>query len=333
MQTKRWKIDSSQEINLSIITEAINFLRQGEVVAFPTETVYGLGADAKTEEAVRKIFRAKGRPADNPLIAHVSTKKMLESLVLEKPSYVDDLIKTFSPGPLTYVLKSNGRCAKSVTAGLPTVAVRMPNHPIALALIDHFNGPIAAPSANTSGRPSPVTAEHVYRDLAGKIPGIIDAGPTGVGVESTVIDCTGDIPIILRPGAITEEEIASVVGDVHPSPKEQTRSDKYKHYKPEIPLWLVGLSDKEIERLIKEQESKGNRIGLLGRDDFVRRFKGEDSFSLGEDLQEIAKNLYAGFRYFDKETVDLVLCEAFPKEGLGKTIMNRIEQAASKTIE
>lgn len=333
MQTKRWKIDPLQQIDQTIIKDAVRFLREGEVLAFPTETVYGLGADARNEAAVQKIFQAKGRPADNPLIVHVSDQAMLDSLVLEKPAYVDQLIKKFSPGPLTYVLKSNGTCAKSVTAGLETVAVRLPNHPVALALIESFNGPIAAPSANLSGRPSPVTAEHVFQDLSGRISGLIDAGPTGIGLESTVLDCTSDSPVILRPGAITMEEIQTLVKNVQMQGKVETRSDQYKHYKPEVPLWLVNASKERIKKLILEEQAKGRRIGLLGSREFTEQLEADDSFVLGDSLPNIASNLYNGFRYFDKTTVDLIICESFPSEGLGRTIMNRIEKAADKIIK
>lgn len=332
MKTKRWKVQPTKEIEPEIIQEAIKLLKEGEVLAFPTETVYGLGADATKDQAVQRIFQAKGRPADNPLIAHVSSKAMLESLIIDKPSYVDKLIDAYSPGPLTYVLKSNGSCAKGVTAGLSTLAVRMPNHPVALQLINYFDGPIAAPSANTSGKPSPVTADHVYADLVGKIPALLDAGPTGVGLESTVIDCTGDLPVILRPGAITEEEISAVAGGVISAPSSQTRSDQYKHYKPEVPLYLLDQSIDQVKEFVHQEQVKGNRIGVLGSHSFIKEIEGDDSFSLGEESQEIARNLYAGFRYFKKARVDLVICQAFSKEGLGKTIMNRIEKAANKII-
>lgn len=333
MQTKEWKIDSLKQIDKSLIKEATHLLSEGEVLAFPTETVYGLGADAKNEAAVRKIFQAKGRPAGNPLIAHVSSQAMLESLILEKPAYLDQLIKAFSPGPLTYVLKSKGSCAEAVTAGLDTLALRLPDHPVALALIEDFNGPIAAPSANLSGRPSPVRADQVHRDLYGRISGIIDAGPTGIGLESTVLDCTADSPVILRPGAITSEEIQAVLKDLQIKTEGQSRSDQYKHYKPEVPLYLVKLPKEGIRQVIEQEGLRGNRIGLLGSKQFTEQFPAVKSFSLGEDLKDIARNLYTGFRHFNKETVDIILCQAFPEEGLGKTIMNRIERAAEKVIQ
>lgn len=329
--TKRWTIKSLKEPNSKVFHEAAMLLRQGKIVAFPTETVYGLGADATKNSAVQKIFKAKRRPADNPLIAHVSSKEMLESLIFEKPTYVDDLLEKFSPGPLTFVLKSNGTCAENVTAGLDTIAIRIPDHPVALALIDEFNGPIAAPSANLSGKPSPVTADHVWRDLAGEIDGLIDAGPTGIGVESTVIDCTTDRPIILRPGAIIEEELQSVVGEVKKK-KKPTRSEKYKHYQPDVPIWLLYLSKEETKELIEKKQQEGLKIGLLGRGKFVKDLPADDSFSLGNSLEEVAQNLYIGLRYFDQQSIDLVFCEGFTAKGIGKTIMNRMEKAATKVI-
>ncbi|HLS36215.1 MAG TPA: L-threonylcarbamoyladenylate synthase [Bacillota bacterium] len=331
MQTKQWTMTEVDEQANIFIEEAAQLIREGELIAFPTETVYGLGADAVNEQAVQKIFQAKQRPADNPLIAHVSSVQMIETLVKDIPPYVKQLIKTFSPGPLTYVLKSNGTCADSVTAGLETVAVRIPDHPIALALINTFGRPIAAPSANLSGRPSPVTADHVCRDLSGAIAGILDGGPTGIGVESTVVDCTKRVPEILRYGAILEEDIQSVVGDVI-AKQTETRSDKYKHYQPEVPIWLVHGSPGDVQSLINQKRSAGYRIGVLGSEEYIEALKGVAKFSLGKNLTEIAQSLYAGFRHFQKDTVDLVIIESFPKEGIGKTIMNRIEQAATKII-
>lgn len=332
MNTKRWEITSLNQNFTRVIEEAARLLMEGEVVAFPTETVYGLGADAKNDAAVRKIFKAKQRPVDNPLIAHVSSKEMLAELVTEIPDYVKRLIEQYTPGPLTFVLKSNGTCAESVTAGLDTVAVRMPDHPVALALIDKLQGPIAAPSANLSGRPSPVTADHVWRDLSGAIAGLIDAGSTGIGVESTVIDCTKEIPNILRLGAITEEAMREVIGEVNFDESVKTRSNQYKHYKPDVPLWVVNLSLEETQDLIEQKRKEGFRVGVLGKNEFVSQLSSDDHFYLGDTLEEVARNLFSGFRYFTKEKVDIVLCQSFPNKGLGKTVMNRIEKAASRII-
>src|SRR5699024_606842 len=205
VQTKRWNMQKEQP-NHQAIQEAAELLKNGETVAFPTETVYGLGANAADSRAVSKIFKAKGRPEDNPLIAHVATKEQLRKLVGILPDIAKTLLDTFTPGPLTVVLPSNGVCASNVTAGLSTIGVRIPEHPVAQELLKTCELPIAAPSANISGKPSPTTADHVWADLQGKIAGLVDGGPTGVGVESTVVDCSQDIPVVLRPGGITKEQ-------------------------------------------------------------------------------------------------------------------------------
>lgn len=218
METIRWNLKNDYLYNQKAINGAAALLKSGSAVAFPTETVYGLGADATNEAAVSKIFQAKGRPEDNPLIAHVATKSQLTRLVDSYPPFVDKLIDEFVPGPLTFVLPSNGTCVKNVTAGLSTIAVRIPDHPVAQELLKVSDIPIAAPSANISGKPSPTTGNHVWADLHGKIAGILDGGPTGVGVESTVIDCTDEIPIILRPGGITKEQLEKGCRKRHDGP-------------------------------------------------------------------------------------------------------------------
>ncbi len=207
-ETHYWTIDPNniQQENKKI-TEAATLLQAGEVVAFPTETVYGLGADATNSDAVAKIFQAKGRPADNPLIVHVAEKAQINKYVTEIPQIAEKLIDAFMPGPLTVILKSNQKIASLVTAGLDTIAIRIPDHTVARALIEASGRPLAAPSANTSGKPSPTQAIHVFQDLNQKIAGIVDGGEAGVGVESTVVDCTGELPLILRPGGVTKEEM------------------------------------------------------------------------------------------------------------------------------
>ena len=217
METILWAVDKNVD-NLKTypqIIEAAQKLKQNEVVAFPTETVYGLGGNAKSDDAVLKIFEAKGRPGDNPLIIHISDREQIRSFVKDIPKQAAVLMDAFWPGPLTIILeKRSGVLSEKATAGLSTVAVRMPDHPVALALIEASGLPLAAPSANLSGRPSPTTAYHVADDLTGRIAGIMDGGPTGVGLESTVVDCTGEIPVILRPGGVTREQLAEVVGEV-----------------------------------------------------------------------------------------------------------------------
>lgn len=335
MKTKRWNVKKNHDYLDIAIEEAVTFLKDGDTVAFPTETVYGLGADATNPHAVKKIFKAKGRPQDNPLIAHVASKEQLLALISDLPPYVENLLNEFTPGPLTFVLPSNGVCAENVTASLDTVAVRIPDHPIAQKLLLAFNGPLAAPSANISGKPSPTEAEHVFQDLAGKIAGLIDGGPTGIGVESTVIDCTGDIPVILRPGAITEEQIRKITKEVkqlHAYDKIETASPglKYKHYTPDVPLWVVSGSKQYMQSIIDEQREQMRRVGLLARTDLIREMSADQYFSLGDDLKEVATKLYNGLRTFTKEDVDIIVCEALPEIGIGEVLMNRLMKASSQ---
>ncbi|WP_096272733.1 L-threonylcarbamoyladenylate synthase [Paucisalibacillus globulus] len=341
VETKRWNVMKTGTNNEMRIIEAGELLKAGETVAFPTETVYGLGADATNSVAVAKIFQAKGRPQDNPLIAHVATKEQLFQLVESVPSYVEKLIDTFSPGPITYVLPSNGTCADNVTAGLTTVGVRIPSHPVALKLLKACNTPIAAPSANLSGKPSPTTAEHVWDDLHGKIAGLVDGGPTGVGLESTVVDCTQDIPIILRPGGISLEELEEVVGKVMMDPALQSASAtekpkapgmKYKHYAPEVPMWLIEGGSEKIQETYIQLKAEGKRVGVLANRNILEKLTVDEKISLGESLEEVASNLYDGLRKFKQGDVDIILCDTYPEIGIGQAVMNRLRKAASRYI-
>jgi translation factor SUA5 len=275
VKTKVIKVDPfNPEDNL--IEEAADYIKKGEVVAFPTETVYGLGADATNPFAVKKIFIAKGRPLDNPIIVHISKYEDLEKVSYEIPEVVYKLVKKFWPGPLTVILKRKEIIADEVSAGLPTVALRMPSHPVALKLIDFSERPIAAPSANKSGRPSPTCAEHVLNDLNGTIPLVIDAGKTLFGVESTVIDFTKNPPLLLRPGALPVEEIAKEIGEIVVNEiakgvkkfneKEIVVSPglKYRHYAPQKPLILVEGEEKKkiikINELIELERGKIKKL-------------------------------------------------------------------------
>ncbi|GEN32079.1 L-threonylcarbamoyladenylate synthase [Cerasibacillus quisquiliarum] len=339
METIYWHVTEGHHKQTEAIKQAAQLLQQGHTVAFPTETVYGLGADATNEQAVTKIFKAKGRPQDNPLIAHVATKKQLVDIVDKYEPYVDKLIDTFSPGPITYILPSNGTCAANVTAGLDTVGVRIPNHPVALRLLQQANIPIAAPSANISGKPSPTTAKHVWEDLNGKIAGIVDGGLTGVGVESTVLDCTEHIPVILRPGGISLEELEQVIGPVNIDPalmenqsKPKAPGMKYKHYTPDVPLWLVDGSIDTLNEIVAEAQKDGNRVAALIRTDDVEQIKTDQYYLLGNSLQEIAQHLYDALRTFKKEDTDIIICQTVPEKGIGQAIMNRLKKAAHKTI-
>lgn len=336
METKRWNIQRGTTINKQFISEAAALLKAGETVAFPTETVYGLGADATNKSAVAKIFEAKGRPQDNPLIAHVANVEQLQQLVDNLPEYVDDLITAFSPGPLTYVLESNGACAENVTAGLSTIGVRIPDHPVALELLQACNFPVAAPSANLSGKPSPTTADHVDEDLNGKISGIVDGGPTGVGVESTVISCREHDVVILRPGGITKEQIEQIVPVAEPVnetvDKPASPGMKYKHYSPDVPLWLVDGGAEKIQNVIAEETAKGKKVALLARDTILELVEADLKLSLGSSLEDVANKLYDNLRKVKRSDVDIIVSEVFPESGIGQAIMNRLKKAKTDYI-
>ncbi len=344
MQTKILKVDPI-EPDRDAITRAAELIREGELVAFPTETVYGLGADATNDKAVEKIFKAKGRPIDNPLIVHVSDLKMLRRIV-ERPSKLQlDLISYYWPGPLTIIFRKKKIISNLATANMATVAVRMPSHPVALALIKEANRPIAAPSANLSGRPSPTRAEHVMKDLRGKIPLILDAGSTEFGVESTVIDLSGERGIILRPGPITKEDLAPLIGEpqlysLKKGEKPLSPGMKYRHYAPSIPLMLVcgganGIVDK-IRNIADTERKKGKRIGILCTDETKDRYPAElAKVSLGSRFSPymLVRNLYHALRTLDEMDLDMILAEGFPESGIFVTLMNRLRKASSKVLE
>lgn len=333
--TKRWNISNSID-DAAAMEEAAALLKAGETVAFPTETVYGLGADATNAEAVSKIFKAKGRPQDNPLIAHVATVAQLRRIVDGLPEHAERLLEAFSPGPLTVVLKSNGACADNVTAGLATIGVRIPDHPVARELLLQADLPIAAPSANISGKPSPTLADHVWEDLHGRIAGLLDGGPTGVGLESTVIDCTQEVPTILRPGGITKEQLEEVIGHVRTDPgmlsegqKPISPGMKYRHYSPELPLWLVAGHGNELQQAVDDLSEQGKRVGVIASTDRASQLRANSVIPVGRTIEEIASNLYHALRAFKKEEVDIILCELFPEYGIGQAVMNRLKKAAS----
>ena len=341
IQTKLWIVDkNNQDLRyMNEIKEAALWIKSGDIVAFPTETVYGLGANALEDHAVAKIFEAKGRPSDNPLIVHIAKREQVEQLVTMIPPMAHQLMDAFWPGPLTLVLPSKGKVSTLVSAGLSTIAIRMPDHPVALALIENAEVPIAAPSANRSGKPSPTQAIHVVHDLVGKIHGVLDGGPTGVGLESTVVDCTTDSPIILRPGGITKQQIENVVGKVIFDPalkdeREAPRSPgvKYTHYAPNAPLILVEEFER-INQLIQEEKFEGRRVGVLTTAENIKSYEHADIvLSCGErnNLKTVAQNLYDVLRKFDEHKVDIIYSETFPSEGVGQAIMNRLKKASSK---
>lgn len=344
METKIWTVDNSVEnlYTFPQIQEAASYLQKNELVAFPTETVYGLGANAKSDEAVKKIYQAKGRPSDNPLIVHISQLEDVEKYVERIPNHAEKLMQHFWPGPLTIIfpIKKNV-LSKFITAGLPTVAIRMPDHPVALALIQASGLPIAAPSANVSGKPSPTKMIHVWQDLQGKIAGIVDGGETGVGVESTVIDCTLDVPAILRPGGITKEQIEEVIGEVHSpaltsSEKNVPKSPgmKYTHYAPNAPLFIVEGSIEFIQSLIDKNQQMGKKVGILTTEEQRGVFRADEVVVCGNrsNLSTVAKGLYDSLRKFDEKNVDIIFAETFPLEGIGVAIMNRLRKAAGEKI-
>ena len=327
--------------NLTDNLEAAALLRAKEVVAFPTETVYGLGADATSNEAVAKIFAAKGRPSDNPLIVHIGDITQLDQVVREVPKKAKHLMEHFWPGPLTIILPKKEGLSDSVTAGLDTVGVRIPDHIIALELLKEVNLPIAAPSANASGKPSPTTAKHVADDLNGKIAGIVDGGATGVGVESTVIDCTTEIPTILRPGGISKEEIEAVIGDVNIdaalknlkiAPKSPGM--KYTHYAPNAPMTLIKGSHRFFQQCINEAREQGKTVGVLSTEESKDDYQADVILTCGHknDILSVAKNLYETLRAFNAYKLDIIYSESFDEEGIGQAVMNRLVKASGHRI-
>ncbi|MCY9089927.1 L-threonylcarbamoyladenylate synthase [Bacillus mojavensis] len=344
MKTKRWFVDVTGELSTNDpqITQAAALLGENEVVAFPTETVYGLGANAKSTDAVKKIYEAKGRPSDNPLIVHIADISQLDGLTGPAPEKAKILMKRFWPGALTLILPCTpDALSPRVTAGLDTVAVRMPDHPLALALIRAAGLPIAAPSANLSGKPSPTKAEHVAHDLGGRIAGIMDGGATGIGVESTVLSCVGDIPVLLRPGGITKEQIEAEIGPIlvdkglaDQNEKPISPGMKYTHYAPSAPLVISEGSPERIQTLIQEYQRGGKRVGVLTTEENADFYSADYVKSCGrrDQLETVAAALYDALRSFDEEKVDFIIAESFPDTGVGLAIMNRLMKAAGGRV-
>ena len=346
METKLVKIHQIEE-SLEEIEEAARLIQQGEVVAFPTETVYGLGGNGLMEEAVRKIYQAKGRPSDNPLILHISDIDMIEELTEDVPDTARKAMECFWPGPMTVILKKSDKVPRCVTGGLETVAVRMPSDPTARELIRRAEVPIAAPSANTSGRPSPTKAEHVWEDLNGKIPMILDGGPVKVGVESTIIDFTVDPPVILRPGRITREELENVIGCEVQMNTSLKASDKgvpkapgmkYKHYAPKARMILVlGSTEKtaaKINEMVCESHKLGHKAGVIATDESLGAYQADEVVSVGtrKNMETVMSGLYDVLRGFDKKDVDIIYSEGFEGEPLEEAVMNRLVKAAGHEI-
>ena len=345
METKRIYIDACRP-DPSAVRDAAELLRSGQVVAFPTETVYGLGANAWDAGACAKIFEAKGRPQDNPLIVHVADRQMAESLAGGWTEAAERCVAAFWPGPLTLVLPKNPAIPDLVTAGLATVAIRFPAHPVAQALIAAAGVPVAAPSANLSGKPSPTNGRHVWRDLRGKIPLILDAGACRVGLESTVLDLSGEVPMILRPGGVSPEQLAAVLGQVEldssgSASVPKAPGMKYRHYAPQGEMLLVlGPRDRVLQRIteeIRRARSRLKTVGILCTLESAPQLHSELPdllFVLGSESrpEEVASNLFEGLRLCDERHVDLVLAEGVERGGIGLAIMNRLEKAAGHRI-
>ena len=328
-----------------IFQKAAAVIQAGGLVAFPTETVYGLGADAFNARAAKEIYAAKGRPSDNPLIVHICRQEDLQKAASEVCEKAKLLTEAFWPGPLTVILPKNAAIPASTTGGLHTVAVRMPQHPAALSLIAASKTLIAAPSANTSGRPSTTNAMHVKEDLDGKIDMILDGGAVQIGLESTIVDLTEEIPVILRPGFITKEMLEAVIGPVRTDPALVKENEapkapgmKYRHYAPKAPLYLVsGTAEavtEKINALCRQAKAEGKKTAVIADDGSCGRYAADVVVSAGsrEDGRSIASGLYDILRGFDRNGADVIYSECFEDNELGQAIMNRLLKAAGHRV-
>ena len=346
METIVKKIDRNN-IDESIIQEAGHILQNGGLVTIPTETVYGLGANALDEEAAKKTYAAKGRPSDNPLIVHIAHMEDLDKIVTEVPENARKIAEKFWPGPLTMIFNKSACVPLGTTGGLETVAVRMPDDEIARRIIIAGGGYISAPSANTSGKPSPTTAGHVAEDLGGKIDMIVDGGSVDIGVESTILDMTVEPPMILRPGAITRQMLSEVIGEVavdetliseQSGKAPKAPGMKYRHYAPNADMVIVeGAPDetvKAIRQLAYEDERHGKRVGIIATNESLPFYTTGIVKSIGsrENEKTVARNLYKILREFNEEDVSCIYSEAFSEEGIGTAIMNRLGKAAGHHV-
>jgi L-threonylcarbamoyladenylate synthase len=347
MDTKIIKIECD-DYDKALLRLPAEALAEGRTVAFPTETVYGIGANALDESAIKKIFKAKGRPSDNPLIVHVTSIEAVNELVDDISPLAQKLMDAFWPGPLTIIFKKSIAVPESVTAGLRTVAIRMPSHPIARDLIEQSGVPVAAPSANLSGKPSPTSGAHVIEDLNGRVDYIVVGDQTDVGLESTVVDATGDSVMILRPGGVTKEALERVVGCVSIDPAIMANQEealvpkspgmKYTHYAPEAEVLLIQGAEVAMVEMIQNMSTRfingGKRVGVMTCDEHVADYTCGVVLSLGskDKPEEVAQNLFATLRAFDEHAVDIILAEAFSEIGLGSAVMNRLRKAAGNQI-
>ena len=337
-----------EHIDQEKIERAGKLIASGQLVAFPTETVYGLGGDGMDPEAAAKIYAAKGRPSDNPLIIHIADFSDMQRVAREIPEAARKLNEAFWPGPLTMIVWKSPEVPDTTTGGMDTVAVRMPSHPVAAALIRSSGKLIAAPSANTSGRPSPTQASHVEEDMRGRIPMILDGGPVGIGLESTIIDLTEEVPMVLRPGYITPEQLAEVLGEnviVDPGiiaaddiRKPKAPGMKYRHYAPKADMVIVdGEPDAvvaKINALVEEQKCAGHRTAVIATEETRDRYRADHVLCIGSrtDEEEIARHLFDILRTCDSLEIDAIYSESFTTPRIGQAIMNRLLKAAAHQV-
>ena len=328
-----------------LIAVFASMLASGKTVIFPTETVYGLGANALDEEAAAKIYQAKGRPSDNPLLVHIADKEDVYGLVENIDDRAKLLMDKFWPGPLTIVFKKKDIIPDRTSGGLDTVAIRMPSDQVARDLIRQAGVPIAAPSANISGRPSPTKPEHIIRDMDGRVDGILVGGSCNYGVESTIVDLSGDVAMVLRPGSITLEMLGEVLGQVNLDPSLKNKDDnirakapgmKYKHYSPRAQVYIVRAGDQEdfarrVDELCLDNAKKGLKTGVLTRSSDQHPYQAQ-VFDLGESDAEVAKNLFDSLISLDRESIDIAYVPYFEERGIGVAIMNRLKKAAAYRI-
>lgn len=336
--------EDENNLNLNDINEAGRIIKEGGLVAFPTETVYGLGGDALNPESSKKIYAAKGRPSDNPLIVHIYRLEDLDRIVKNVSPCAKKVIDAFWPGPLTMIFEKKDIVPNETTGGLDTVAVRFPIHPTALAFIEAAGGFVAAPSANLSGRPSPTLAKYVCEDLDGRVDMIIDGGNIPIGVESTILDMTSEVPMILRPGYVTKEMIAEVIGEVQTDPtildmncKERPKAPgmRYRHYAPKADMTIIRGDEERVVAKIKEMAQNKERCVILSVSEHLDKYNGYYVKNVGsqKDSLEIASNLYKVLRECDDENIELILSESFSDIGIGAAVMNRLIKAAGHKIE
>ena len=344
METVIKKVDENN-IDIDIIREMAEKIRNGETVIFPTETVYGLGANAMDEDAAKKIYLAKGRPSDNPLIVHIADIEEVDKIALEVGEKAKKAMENFWPGPLTIILKKKEIVPNVTSGGLSTVAIRMPSNKIANALIRESKTQIAAPSANISGRPSPTKAEHVVKEMSGRVSGIIMGGDCDFGLESTVVDFSEDNPMILRPGSITKEMLEEVLGEVSIDPSLSKKEDnikakapgmKYKHYSPNAQVYIVkGVENNVITKmneLSRKNHAENKKTGIMCMNKDVDKFECDYVVDLGKDYNEVAANLFDALIKMDEAKMDIVYSVCFESRGVGQAIMNRLLKSAAYRI-